>query len=248
MALAEGLRIERIRHRRVGARHAAEQRVVDAAVEVDEAADAERFLPGEAARGHAGDRARRVVGAIRIAALPPGIIRQILDDIVILVGDGRDPAELIGVEVARRQRLGGRIEEAHVDHDVSDGDIFVPSVGTHDVFGVHAEAVEVERHRSRRAHLLEALVIRTVDEADGLGALGDARGLVLGRPRRGTAVSCKLIAVRIVSECGADRAAADAHHRMRLHRPWRGRRLGVSADIGLGDQIAEPVIGEVLHR
>jgi hypothetical protein len=41
---------------------------------VDEPADAELLLIDEAARGLAGDGVRRVVGAIRKAALAPGVI------------------------------------------------------------------------------------------------------------------------------------------------------------------------------
>jgi len=48
------------------------------------------------------------------------------------------------MEVARRQRLGGRIEEAHADHDVADGEVFVPGVGIDDVLGVHPETVEIK--------------------------------------------------------------------------------------------------------
>jgi hypothetical protein len=36
---------------------------------------------------------------------------------------------MIGVEIARRQRLGGLLEEALADHDVADGEVFVPLVG-----------------------------------------------------------------------------------------------------------------------
>jgi hypothetical protein len=41
---------------------------------MDEAADAKLLLIGEAERGLAGDGARRDVGAIRLAALAPGVI------------------------------------------------------------------------------------------------------------------------------------------------------------------------------
>jgi len=47
-----------------------EQRIVDAAAQVNEAGDREFFLAGEAARGVAGDAAGGVVAAIRIARLP----------------------------------------------------------------------------------------------------------------------------------------------------------------------------------
>ena len=70
MALASGLPIEQVRDRRVGAEHAAEQRVVDAAVEVDEAADAEFLLVGEAARGLAGDGARGLSAPLAKRRLP----------------------------------------------------------------------------------------------------------------------------------------------------------------------------------
>jgi hypothetical protein len=55
-----------------------------------------------------------------------------------------------------------------------------------------------------RRRLHEALMARPVEEADLAGALLDGRGLVVGRPRRGAALTRKLGAVGIVSERGAD--------------------------------------------
>jgi hypothetical protein len=54
-------------HLRVCAHRAAEQRLAKPAFEVDAAADAELLLFGEAARGLAGDGARRVVGSVPCA-------------------------------------------------------------------------------------------------------------------------------------------------------------------------------------
>jgi hypothetical protein len=105
------------------------------------------------------------------------------------------------------------------------------------------KALFIYRFRALRRHLLEALVLGVIEKADGGAALGDARGLVVGRPRRGAAVARQLVAVGIVGERGADHAAADAHHRVRMRRP--GRRIGIAADVGLGDEIAERVVGDV---
>jgi hypothetical protein len=68
-------------------------------------------------------------------------------------------------------------------------------------------------------------VIGAVEEADGGAALGDARGLVVGRPICGAAVTRYLVAVGIVVEGGVDHAgAADVRHRMRLLRPRRSEQ------------------------
>src|ERR1700722_4902415 len=73
--------------------------------------------------------------------------------------------------------------------------------------------------RPTQRHLLEALVLGVVEEADGVAALGDACGLVVGRPRRGAAVAGELVAVGIVSERGADGETVDARRRVRRRRP-----------------------------
>jgi hypothetical protein len=105
-----------------------------------------------------------------------------------------------GNEIACRR--DARTDETHADHDVADGEVFVPLPTGHDELGMGPETVEVEGGALRR-HLHEALVLGVVEEADGGAALGDARGLVVGRPRRGAAVVRQLVAVGIVSERGA---------------------------------------------
>ena len=106
-----------------------------------------------------------------------------------------------------------------------------------------AEAVEVQGVALRR-DLHEALVVGAVEEADGGAALFDARGLVVGRPSHVAAVTGDLVAVGVIAElvvmvppltpvtaCGLRRA---------------GRRIVVGADVGLGEDIADRVVGEGL--
>jgi hypothetical protein len=45
-----------------------------------EAANRELFLAGEAPRGLAGDAAARIVGAVRMTPLAPGIVAEAFDD------------------------------------------------------------------------------------------------------------------------------------------------------------------------
>jgi hypothetical protein len=92
MAQALCLWIERVRHRRVGTAHAADQRVVDEAVEMNEAADAELLLIGEAACGVAGNGVLRDVGAVRKAGLALGVIRPLLQHVAVL------EARALGIE------------------------------------------------------------------------------------------------------------------------------------------------------
>jgi hypothetical protein len=92
--------------------------------------------------------------------------------------------------------------------------------------------------------LLEALVIGIVEEADGGGALGDARRLVIGRPGDGAAKARGLVAVGVVGEARGDGAAGDTGHRMRLRRACG--RIGIGADVGFGSEIADRIVGEAL--
>jgi hypothetical protein len=107
------LRVGWIGHGRIRAGHAREQRVIDAPVQMHEAADRELLLAGEAARGLTGDAAGGIVGAVRVAPLAPGVIAQPLHHEAVLVGDDRDRAEMIREEVARRQRGGRHLQGAH---------------------------------------------------------------------------------------------------------------------------------------
>src|SRR4051794_11614976 len=81
------LRGERALGRRVCRAEAGEQRVVHAAVHVHEADGVELLVAGEATAGLAGDGAGRIVGAVGVAALAPGVIREALEDGPALIGD-----------------------------------------------------------------------------------------------------------------------------------------------------------------
>ena len=71
---------------------------------------------------------------------------------------------MVGVEIARGQRLGGDLDRPHADLGVADREIFGPlrrtCAGVADL-GQHAERADVER-RSLRRDLLEALVVGIV--------------------------------------------------------------------------------------
>ena len=121
---------------------------------------------------------------------------------------------MIGMEIARRR--GAPNVGAYADHDVADGEKIVPlPTGPYDQLFMGPEAVEVEG-RALRRHLLEALMLGIVEEADGGAALGDARGIVVGRPRRGAADTGDLVAVGIIVEGGADGEPVDARRRVRM--------------------------------
>ena len=91
------LPVQRVGHERVGAHHAADQRVVDPAVQMHEADIGQLLLAGEAARGLASavEVAGRVVGAVGEAPLAPGVVAQAFGDGAALVGDDCDRAEII---------------------------------------------------------------------------------------------------------------------------------------------------------
>jgi hypothetical protein len=67
-----------LRHHRIGADHASNQRVVETAVEVDEADVGELLLAGEAAGRLAGGRI--AVGAAGVVPLAPGVVAVALDN------------------------------------------------------------------------------------------------------------------------------------------------------------------------
>ena len=71
-------------------------------------ADRQLLLAGKAARGLAGDAAGRIVRPVGEAPLAPGVVGQSLDHRAGLVGDDGDRAEMIGVEIAGRDRLRRR--------------------------------------------------------------------------------------------------------------------------------------------
>jgi hypothetical protein len=96
-------------------------------------------------------------------------------------------------------------------------------------FRQHAERRDVQSRAFGR-HLLEALVVDVVDKADGPRALGDARRLVIGRIGDAAPEPGGLVAVLVVGEGGAERAAADAGDGMGQRRS--GRRIAVIADVG----------------
>ncbi len=242
------LRAERTFRDRIRGREPRQQRIVDSAVHVHEPDRVEFFVSGEAATGLAADAACNVVGTVRIAALAPGVIGQPLHHHAEFIRDDRDRAEVIGVEVARGQRLGGDLKRSHADLGISDREIFGPlrrsRAGIAD-FRQHAEACDIER-RPLRGHLLEALMLGVVDEADRTCALRDARGLIVGRIGNGAAKPRGLVAVRVIGEGGAERPAAGARHRV---RQWRTRRrVAVIADVGFREDVADRAVGEGLDQ
>src|ERR1043166_4181528 len=87
----------------------------DAVVQMNEADAREHLLPGEAADGLTLDAAGRVVGAVvPEAPLPPGVVGVALDRRAARVGDDRDRAEVVLVEVAQGDARA--LDEAHADH------------------------------------------------------------------------------------------------------------------------------------
>lgn len=84
-------------------------------------------MAGEAAAGLAGDTAGRIAGAVWEAPPAPGVVTQALDHRPALVGDDRDRAEMVGVEVAQRNGRCGELLDPHADPDVADRQILVPA-------------------------------------------------------------------------------------------------------------------------
>lgn len=107
----------------------------DAAVHVHEGNGIEFLVAGEATRGLAGDAAGRIVGAVGEAPLAPGVVGEPLHHHTILVGDDRDRAEMVGVEVTRRHRRGRDVGHAHADLGVADEEIVGPA-RKHPVAGI----------------------------------------------------------------------------------------------------------------
>jgi hypothetical protein len=73
------------------------------------------LLAGEAARGLAGEAAGRVVCPGREAPLAPGVIGVAFYDCAALVGDDRDRAEVVGMEIARGDAQVG-VQDTHPQH------------------------------------------------------------------------------------------------------------------------------------
>ena len=86
----------------------------DAAVHVHEADGVELLVAGEAAAALAGDGAGGIVAAVRMAALAPGVVGEALQHGAALVGDDRDGAEMVLVEVARGDGLVA-VLDVHAD-------------------------------------------------------------------------------------------------------------------------------------
>ncbi len=120
------LRVEGTFGRRVWRREPRQQGIVDAAIEMDKATDRQFLLAGKAARGLAGDATGRIIRAVGKAALAPGVVGEPLHDQAVLVRDDRDRAEMIGVEISRRQRLGRGLQHPHADLGVADRKIVGP--------------------------------------------------------------------------------------------------------------------------
>jgi len=120
---------------------------------VPEAADGELLLRGEAERDLAAEAAGQILRAVGIATLAPGIERESADDRAGLVADGDDRAQVVGVEIVGRDRLGIDEVEAHADGDVADGQILVPlAAAGDDQLGAHPEGGEAERGDYRASY------------------------------------------------------------------------------------------------
>jgi hypothetical protein len=89
-------------------------------------------------------------------------------------------------------------------------------------------------------------VLGVVAEADGGGAAGDAGRLVVGGIGDGQPVAGGHVALHVVDEGRIDRAATDGGDGMRPG--LAGGRIAIGADIRLGGQVADGVIGEGLHQ
>jgi hypothetical protein len=243
------LAVQRVGHERVGAHHAADQRVVDPAVQVHKADIVKLLLAGEAARGLAGDVAGRVVRPVRVAPLAPGVVAQALGDGAALVGDDGDRAEVVGMEIARGDGAVG-VQRDHADQGAADHQVVVPLRGrVGDQLGMNPERIEVECCRALWDNLLlETLMVDVVGKVQCARSIGDRRRLVERGVADGAAEARRLIAVGIIGEGGVDGAAADAGHRMGTDRVRAGGWIGVGADIRLRQQVADGVIGEALER
>src|SRR5262249_44093238 len=149
----------------------------DAPVEMHEADARQHLLPGEAADGLAGrdTAAGRIVGAVvPVAPLAPWIVGVALDHRAGLVGQHRDRAEVVLVEVADAAALG--VAEDHAHHGAGDHQVVAPlprAAGAEEDLGMHPEGVEIVGGSARRGAiaaavsvLLKALVVDVVMEAD----------------------------------------------------------------------------------
>src|SRR5687768_13011891 len=95
---------------------------------MNETRDRELLLAGKTAAALAGDAAYRVVGAVRIAPLAPGVVAEPLDHRSGLIGDDRYRAEMIGVEVARHHCLGYHLGCPHAHHGTADRQVVGPDL------------------------------------------------------------------------------------------------------------------------
>ena len=122
-----------------------------------------------------------------------------------------------------------------------------PSVSLgHSAGGTSAtpEDVEVEPAAARRAPP-HALVVHVVGEVLRARALGDRGRLVVGGVGDAAPEPRGLVAVGVVAE-GRVNGAVDRRHRVRQRRA--GKRIGVGADVGLRQQVANGIVGEQLLR
>lgn len=140
---------------------------------------------------------------------------------------------MIGIEIARGDRLRGGLDDAHANLHAADDEIVGPLFTRRAGIGElrqHSERREI-KGRPLRRHLLEALMVDVVQEADGSRGLRDARRLVVGAIRNAAPEARGLVAVRVMGEGGGDRAATDLGDRVRprrtaRHRPDIARRVG----------------------
>ena len=89
-------------------------------------------------------------------------------------------------------------------------------------------------------------MLGVVGKADGGGAAGNGGRLVVGGVGDGEAVAGGHVALHVIGEGRVDRAAGDGGDSMRPGLP--GGRIGVGADIGLGGEVADGVVGEGLDQ
>jgi len=223
----EMLAVQQVLDDRVDAGELGELGVVNPGIHMHEADAGQLFLVRIAARGAARDAAGRVIRAVGEAPLAPGVVAIALHHRCGLVGDDGDRAQMIGVEVAGGDGLIAALE-AHADHRPANRQVLVPladGAGAEELH-IHAEGVEITGG-AFRGHLLEPLMVDVVLEADGEGALRDARGPVVGRIRDVAPEPGGLIADGVVGEGGVDGPATDARNRVRSRRA--GRRIAIGA-------------------
>ena len=198
----------------------------------------------EAAALLAGDGPRRVGLAVGMAPLAPGVVGEPLHHPAVLVGDDRDRAQVVGVEVARGGGLVGLLD-VDADEPAADDEVVGPphlaAAHARVALGEHPATREVER-LARGPELAVALVIVVVREGDLGGAALDGRRLVVGGVGDRQAVAREHVALGVVAEGGVDHPARDGGDAVRPG--LAGGRVAVGAHIRLeGDVTDDGVVG-----